>query len=246
MLVTFWEPRLRRARVASAAILSMLAIFASGCSSHSASPSPPVNLEYRGLIASAMPDKGDASGASLASLGFPIPSSSDEFDALSQPQRSSLLDVLANTDCRNPPTLAPHIRVVCGTVAGVQVAVLTGAIILAGRDVSDAKAVAPSASNGTTQWSVNVTFTSAGAAAFAKHTAAHNIGGQNSPADPRSCASATVPCADYVAIIAGPSAVSIPVNESEVNAPYVQISGGFTKASAEALANGIIAGRLSR
>jgi preprotein translocase subunit SecD len=188
--------------------------------------------------------------AALEKKKVEIPTSSAAFDKLSSTQQQEVVSALANFDCaaaQDEPDLPNKYFVACddGSRLGRPYAYLLGTVIVPGKQISSASAVAPNVSNGQTSWSVSLSLKSKGQAAWAKYTSAHNIGGSNTAsADPTSCSSSTTPCANFVGFTLDGVVISAPVNEQAINGGNTQITGNFTSSSAHELARQLKYGAL--
>ena len=185
----------------------------------------------------------------LAGLSFPIPTTETEYNKLSSAQQTQLKAALGNTDCSQTSLqseTAPY-YVACddGRTFGARAAYLLGSVIVPGRQISSASAVAPNFQNGQSQWTVSLGFKSSGQAAWAKYTAAHNLGGTTTTIpSATSCSSTTTSCQVYVAFVLDGQVISAPANQEAINGGNTQISGSFTQSSANLLANQLKYGAL--
>jgi preprotein translocase subunit SecD len=188
--------------------------------------------------------------AALEKKGLKIPTNAAAYEKLSQTQQQQIRAALANFECasaQDEPDLANKYFVACddGSRLGQQFAYLLGTVVVPGKQINSASAVAPNAANGQTSWSVSLSLKSKGQESWAKYTTAHNIGGNRSAsADPTSCSSATTPCADFVGFTLDGVVISAPVNEQAINGGNTQITGNFTHSSANELARQLKYGAL--
>ncbi|MDF9816452.1 hypothetical protein [Streptomyces sp. SPB162] len=140
----------------------------------------------------------------------------------------ALRQQFAAYDCKAPattPTAPPaDPTVACDTAGPVKYAL--GAAALTGRDVTSAKA---SLDAQTGAWIVNLEFTSAGGAKFAQLTGT---------------LSQQLPPANLLGILLDRKVLSAPSVSSSITGGKVQISGNFTRTSAEDLAAQISSGAL--
>jgi preprotein translocase subunit SecD len=185
----------------------------------------------------------------LAGLGFAVPTSDTAYNALQPAQQQALQAALTRTDCSQTNTQsdkAPY-YVACDTTnnATATGAFLLGTVIVPGTEIKSAGAQSPNVTQGQTEWTVALTFKSAGDAAWAHYTGAHNVSklGQVTP-NPSSCSLTSVPCADFVAFTLDGRVLSAPYNQSAINGGTTQISGSFTQSSANELANQLKYGAL--
>ncbi|MDT4997530.1 MAG: preprotein translocase subunit SecD, partial [Pseudonocardiales bacterium] len=185
----------------------------------------------------------------LAGLGFAVPTSDTAFAALQPAQQQALQAALTRTDCSLTNTQsdkAPY-YVACDNSNNSKAtgAFLLGSVIVPGTEIKSAGAQSPNVTQGQTEWTVALTFKSAGDAAWAHYTGAHNVSklGQVTP-NPSSCSLTSVPCADFVAFTLDGQVLSAPYNQSAINGGTTQISGSFTQSSANQLANQLKYGAL--
>ena len=176
-----------------------------------------------------------------------IPLTDKEFEALPQAKQQEILAALQTFDCNagpDEPDLKDTYFVACDNSG--QVAYLLGPVIVPGKQIDTASAQAPNAANGETNWSVGLNFKSSGEAAWAKYTAAHNIGDTSGStnASPTTCSSSTYACADFVGFTLDGRVISIPVNETAINGGTTQISGSFSDTEAKQLADQLRFGAL--
>jgi preprotein translocase subunit SecD len=153
---------------------------------------------------------------------------------------------MANFNCKSDqPDDAPW-TLACDAAAQSATAVyLLGNVIVPGTEIQTASALAPNVANGQTQWSVQLSLKSSGQTAWAKYTTAHHSTSSGpTPPGVDSCGPTGVPCAEYVAFTLDQIAISVPHNESAINGQNTEISGSFTQASAEELANQLKYGAL--
>jgi preprotein translocase subunit SecD len=201
-------------------------------------------LDLRPLITAAVPISGATSGDPLSTLPFAPPTTEGGYRRLSPSQRDRLTTALAHTDCAalKSPTAAAG-RVVCdGSPAR---ALLLGPTIAGGTQVASAAALPPDQS-GSAEWTVAITFRTAGQTAWSSYTTAHNTGGQSGAvASATACGPTRIPCADFVAFVLDGSVLSVPVNLDAVTGSTTQITGGLTQAAATTLAGQIADGQLA-
>ncbi|HEU5267892.1 MAG TPA: protein translocase subunit SecD [Jatrophihabitans sp.] len=176
-----------------------------------------------------------------------IPLTDKEFEALPQAQQQEIAAALSTFDCNSgsdEPDVKNSYFIACDD--SNQIAYLLGPVIVPGKQIDSASAQAPNVANGQTQWAVGLNFKSAGEAAWAKYTAAHNIGDTSGTtnASPTSCNSATYPCATFVGFVLDGRIISIPVNETAINGGTTQIRGSFDETSANQLADQLRFGAL--
>ncbi|HEY2299258.1 MAG TPA: protein translocase subunit SecD [Jatrophihabitans sp.] len=183
---------------------------------------------------------------------FEVPLKDTDFDKLPQSSQQLLQAGLAAFDCRSASTekdLPDSYFIACAPgaeygVAAKKVAFLLGPVIVAGKQIDTADALAPNASQGQLAWSVQLSLKGSGQSAWADYTSAHNVAGdKNAPAVTQCSASGTA-CANYVAFTLDGSVISAPVNIDAINGQNTQITGNFTDSSANALANQLKYGAL--
>jgi preprotein translocase subunit SecD len=186
---------------------------------------------------------------------FTVPLTDTAYAALSASNQQLLNAGLQNYDCsqvQDEPDVAAKYFIACadgssvGGTPGAAYAVLLGPVIVAGKQIDSASAVAPNIANGgSATWTVGLTLKGSGNSKWAKYTGAHNIGSTSiTGASPSTCGATATPCADFVGFTLDGIVVSIPVNESTINGGTTQISGGFTASSAKDLANKLKYGAL--
>ena len=185
----------------------------------------------------------------LAGLTFPIPTTEVEYDKLTAAQQTQLKTALSNTDCaatsEQSDTAPYYVACDIGTTFGYVAAYLLGPVIVPGRQISSASAVAPNFQNGQSQWTVSLGFKSSGQAAWAKYTAAHNLGGSTATIpSATTCSSTGTSCQVYVGFVLDGQVISAPANQEAINGGNTQISGSFTQTTANQLANQLKYGAL--
>ena len=224
----------------------------------SATPSStPTPSSAASSSAAAPPTCSTDSLSAVAKAGkFTVPLTDTAFTALSSSDQSLLSAALTTYDCnsvQDEPDLPKSYFIACadgssvGGNTGAPYAVLLGPVIVAGKQLDSASAVAPdfSGQGGSSQWTVALTLKGGANSAWAKYTGAHNIGSSNTTtASALSCGATSYPCADYVGFTLDGIIVSMPVNESTINGGTTQISGSFTASSAKDLANKLKYGAL--
>jgi preprotein translocase subunit SecD len=195
-------------------------------------------LEVRPLVAPGvfvLPAGARASNP-LRALTFPVPTTAAEYNRLSATQQQQLRTALATTDCTHHSASAAPTRVACsGPISGRRMAFVLGPSLFGNDQIKSAEALAPSPGLGETQWSVALVLRGTAAAAFARYTTAHHTsdlathGGQY-------CGIGHPPCDDVLGFVINGSVVSAPVTVAPINSGAIQMSGGFDKQSATALA----------
>jgi preprotein translocase subunit SecD len=217
---------------------------ATGTATPSATPSPAATSTAPAVPCTATPF------AALEASGVKIPLTETEWDALGATNQAAITKAMGNFDCssaQDEKDVADSYYLACDP-SGTYVYLL-GPVIVPGTEISSASAVAPSTSTGgTPEWTVSLGLKSSGQAAWAKYTAAHNIGGA-SPSGTNNvtnCGTAGggYPCANYVGFTLDGQVLSAPVNIQAINGGDTQISGGFTQGSAKALADQLKYGAL--
>jgi preprotein translocase subunit SecD len=206
-------------------------------------------LTLRGLVAPAVPLRAAPTGATASvanpgighrpnlSLGSAaVPLSESQYDTLSPTLKRELAAQLASYRCADTatePNDPASYYVACATDRSY--VYLLGPAIVTGADVDSAAAIAPSVNE--PQWTVALNFTTAGSNVWADYTIAHNLGtADDSKADPATCVSSAIACADFVGIVHDATVISIPVTLTEIRGA-TQISGDFTQASAIGMAH---------
>ena len=184
--------------------------------------------------------------AALQKAGVTIPTSEAAYQKLSPTQQQQIQAALGTFDCaagQNERDDPNSYFVACDGSGQVY---LLGSVIVPGREIDTASAVAPNASQGQLDWTVALELKPGGQSAWAKYTSAHNIGGGSATNAglPSQCGPSGTPCADYVGFTLDGIVVSIPVNVSAINGGTTQISGNFTQTSATDLANKLKYGAL--
>ena len=189
---------------------------------------------------------------------FTIPTTDTAYNALSSSNQQLIQAGLQSFDCssvQDEPDIATKTFIACadgssvGGQTGAAYAVLLGPVIVPGKQIGSASAVAPdlTGQGGSTSWTVALTLKGSANTKWANYTKAHNVG-TTSPDSTSSAANCGVsgayPCADFVAFTLDGIVVSAPVNESTIAGGTTQISGGFTSSSAKDLANKLKYGAL--
>ena len=222
----------------------------------SSTPSPTPSATPSPSGSAATPKCSTDSLAAVAAAGkFTVPLTDTDYAKLSSSNQSLIGAALANFDCstvQDEKDIAKNDFIACadgsavGGTTGAPYAVLLGPVIVAGKQIDSASAVAPdfSGQGGSSQWTVGLTLKGGANGAWAKYTGAHNIGSSTVNSAAVSCGASAYPCADYVAFTLDGIVVSAPVNESTINGGTTQISGGFTSSSAKDLANKLKYGAL--
>ena len=211
-------------------------------SSAATSPAPPTSA------ATAVPCVADPMGElKKKDPSLKIPLTDKEFQALPQAKQQEIMAALQTFDCNagsDEPDVKDTYFVACDN--SNQLAYLLGPVIVPGKQIDTASAQAPNVANGQTEWAVGLNFKSAGEAAWAKYTAAHNIGDTSGStnASPTTCSSSTYACADFVGFTLDGRIISIPVNETAINGGTTQIRGSFDETSANQLADQLRFGAL--
>ncbi len=182
--------------------------------------------------------------AAAAKAGkFTVPLTDTDFQKLPQPQQGALAAALANFDCAAGQTekdIPDSYFLACDSSQRV---FLLGPVIVAGKQISSASAVAPNLANGQTAWTVRLELKGSGQARWADYTAKHNVGGVAPTADITACGTGT-PCADYVAFTLDGTIISNPYNNETINGGSTEITGSFTSSTARDLANKLKYGAL--
>jgi preprotein translocase subunit SecD len=209
----------------------------------------------------AKPQPGTCSATSVADAAkagnFDVPLKDTDLDKLS-PTNQQLLATgrndgsslgLANFDCASAQTekdVPDSYYVACGdpSGSGQPYAYLLGPVIVAGKQVDTAAAIAPNAGNGQVEWTVRLTLKGSGQKSWADYTSAHNVSGNQNTTGVTSCSSSGTPCADYVAFTLDGKVLSSPVNLNAINGQDTEITGNFTSSSAKSLANQLKYGAL--
>jgi preprotein translocase subunit SecD len=172
------------------------------------------------------------------------------FSALTQTQQSEVLAALRNFDCNSAqvePDLSDRYYIACDTSNSV--VYLLGHIIVHGRQISSAQAVAPdtTGSGGNTDWVVNLKLGNSGADAWHAWTSKYNTQQSGSPiqtsSTPPCGATAALPCSDWVAFTLDGQVLESPITHGVLDV-NTQISGGFNQTSANALSRELNYGKL--
>lgn len=201
--------------------------------------SPAVHL--RGVIAPAVHvtcaadtcAAGSVTDALRAANIDPPPLTEASYHALSPAQRHRIAAALARFDCssvRHERDDPASYFVGCNSGA----AYFLGPAIVSGTDVAQATATGPDRIN--PQWRVNLDLTTAGAAAWAQYTGAHNSSGTPTSVDVTSCGLDTTPCATWVAFVVDGNVLSVPYTLDAITAGSTQITGQFDASEAKRLA----------
>jgi preprotein translocase subunit SecD len=214
------------------------------------SPSAPAGASPSPAPASSVPPPPctDTPFAALESSGVTIPTSEAELSTLPAATQTQITQAMSSFNCAAArdsaaePDLPNKYYLACDDKS--QLVYLLGSVIVPGREISTASAVAPNIANGQTQWTVSLELKSGGQSAWGKYTTAHNVNGKDTGANPTTCSPTTIPCADFVAFTLDGNVISAPVNESGINGGATQITGNFTQASANDLANKLKYGAL--
>jgi preprotein translocase subunit SecD len=185
----------------------------------------------------------------LAGLKFAVPTAETDYDKLAAADQQKLQAALATVDCAttsNQPDNAKY-YVACddGKTYGTRLAYLLGNVIVSGKQISGASALAPNVSSGQTEWSVELRLKASGQTSWAAYTGAHNLGSTTAQsASAPQCSSSGTPCADFVGFVLDGNVISAPVNETAINGEKTQITGNFKQSSAKRLANQLKYGAL--
>ncbi|MDQ6848951.1 MAG: protein translocase subunit SecD [Actinomycetota bacterium] len=175
---------------------------------------------------------------------FSVPLSEADYSKLSPTNQKLLAAALAGFDCASGQSEKddPNSYFVACDNSGL--AYLLGTVIVAGKQIADASAVAPNISSGATEWTVSLNLKGSGQSAWADYTSKHNVN-QVAPTTSQSgCGPSTTPCADYVAFTLDGIVISSPYNNQTINGGTTQITGSFTSSSANDLANKLKYGAL--
>nr|MDQ6937370.1 protein translocase subunit SecD [Actinomycetota bacterium] len=171
-------------------------------------------------------------------LGFPLPKSEAEYDALPPARQQALRSALSQFDCNSKPAdIAAQPLPSCGTANGLKY--LLGPVIVPGREIKSASAVAPAGQQ--PEWTVSISLKGSGQRAWANYTNAHHSASNS--VGPDQCAASTTPCAEFVAFTLDGKVVSSPHNEATINGD-TSVSGSFTSRTANSLANQLKYGAL--
>ena len=171
-------------------------------------------------------------------ITFPLPQSDTAYAALTQIQQQALFSALSSFKCGSKPAdVATADLAACD--AGGREKFLLGPVIVAGRQVSSARAVAPDSNN--VQWSIAIDLKSAGQTAWADYTQKHHSTATS--ATVISCSASTTPCAEFVAFTLDGDVLSTPHNEATINGT-TSVTGSFTSKTANELADELKFGAL--
>jgi preprotein translocase subunit SecD len=175
---------------------------------------------------------------------LPDPSTVYQSKGLSDALAQQVAAQLTKYDCsrsQDAPDPRNDYYLACDTSG---LAYLLGPVVVPGSQIDNASAIAPNASGGSLQWSVQLTLKSSGSSAWAKYTGAHNVNGSNSAPAVAQCSQAGTPCADYVGFTLDGKVISAPVNLNAINGQATQITGNFDQKTATALARELKYGAL--
>jgi preprotein translocase subunit SecD len=178
------------------------------------------------------------------------------FSALTATQQTELAAALRSYDCsasQTEPDLADRYYIACddGSAVGVQAVYFLGHIVVHGRNISSASAVAPDTSGqggGSLDWTVALKLGNTGADAWHAWTSKYHTSQQaNLPVQTSATApcgpSASLPCSDWVAFTLDGKVISAPVTLAVLDT-QTSISGGFTQSTANDLSRELNYGKL--
>jgi preprotein translocase subunit SecD len=236
-----FAPAIAAAAVVIVALGVLYAVRDSGSADGSRQPSGPPNsaiFEVRPLLRPAVLLMGPRSSQdSFDGIAFPLPTTEDEYDRLTDSEKLHLDSALRGVECTNPPELpqSPD-RVVC--FGGY--AALLGPPIVTGADITSAEAVPPALPGGSTEWTVLLRLTAAGADSMRSWTSVHQTREQGTPFQTNATTpcgvAAEVACSDFLAFVVGDHVISVPVTHGTLD-EAVQISDGLTETTATELAS---------
>jgi preprotein translocase subunit SecD len=172
------------------------------------------------------------------------------YSALTATQQSELAAALQNYDCnaaQDELDTANSYYIACddGKTYGAKVAYLLGHIVVHGRDISSASALAPQGT--TTEWSVQLNLNSSGGNAWNAWTSKYHTTTQPTVLQTTSTApcgpSAATPCSDFVGFTLDGQVISAPVTQAALDR-QTSITGQFDSGSANDLARELNYGKL--
>ncbi len=153
------------------------------------------------------------------------------FSALQPAQQQALQAALTRTDCSLTNTQsdkAPY-YVACDSSDNAKAtgAFLLGSVIVPGTEIKSAGAQSPNVTQGQTEWTVALTFKSAGDAAWAHYTGAHNVSklGQVTPNRQQLQPYRRRRARTSSRFTLDGQVISAPYNQSAINGGTTQISG---------------------
>jgi preprotein translocase subunit SecD len=174
-----------------------------------------------------------------------------DWKSLSATQQSELASAMSAYDCSASQTeldRANRYYMACDSTKSI--VYLLGHIIVHGRNISSASAVAPdfSGQGGTTEWTVSLKLGNTGADAWhawtSKYHTSTNPGLPVQTSTTPPCGpTAALPCSDFVAFTLDGNVLSAPVTQGVLDV-NTQISGSFTQTSANDLARELNYGKL--
>ncbi len=199
-----------------------------------------------GTPAPAAPPCSATSVRDAAAAGnFTVPLTEQAYDSLSSTNQQLLSSALSQFDCASAQTETDDPNayfVACDSSGQVY---LLGPVIVPGKQISSASAVAPNAQQGNFDWTVQLNLKGSGQKAWADYTTAHNVNGNSNITDTQAtCSTSTTPCADFVGFTLDGEVISAPFNINAINGQATQIQGKFTQSSATDLANKLKYGAL--
>ncbi len=172
-------------------------------------------------------------------LGFALPTTDVQFNALPTTQQSQLAAALQRFKCGSKPDDIPGQPLAACDRSGLKY--LLGPVIVAGSQIQTAGVQAPSSQS--SLWQVSLTLKDSGDKAWSKYTGAHHSDPGTVP-PLQSCSAATTPCAEYVGFTLDGDVVSTPHNQAVISGIATLISGDFTQKTATELANQLKYGAL--
>jgi preprotein translocase subunit SecD len=174
-----------------------------------------------------------------------------DWKSLSATQQSELASAMRAYDCSASeiePDLDTRYYIACDSTKSI--VYMLGHIIVHGRNISSASAIAPdfSGQGGTTEWTVALKLGNTGAdrwhAWTSKYHTSTNPGLPVQTSNTPPCApTAALPCSDFVAFTLDGQVLSAPVTQGVLDV-NTQISGSFTQTSANDLARELNYGKL--
>ncbi|MCW2525034.1 MAG: protein translocase subunit SecD, partial [Frankiales bacterium] len=172
-----------------------------------------------------------------AGLGFAPPKDEAAYNALTADQQAKVQAVLTawNCDSKQQPVddvNQPMVTCDAGAVpGGTSAKYLLGAVIVQGKEISSATALAPGTVPGQTGWTINLSLKTTGQQQWAKYTAAHNQ--TATPDDPANTVAYTLD-----------GEVAEAAQISETITGDTQITGSFSPSQAKNFANSLKYGAL--
>jgi preprotein translocase subunit SecD len=180
-----------------------------------------------------------------AAAKFTVPLSEQAYNSLGATNQQVLSQALSRFDCASGQTERDDPKsyfVACDSSGQVY---LLGPVIVAGKQIASASALAPNTQQGTFDWTVQLNLKGSGQKSWADYTTAHNANGNKNITDTTAtCSTGSTPCADFVGFTLDGIVISAPYNINAINGQATQIQGQFTQTTATDLANKLKYGAL--